>query len=71
MPWKECSVVEERLRFVARLLDGETMSDLCREFGISIFRAFTRATISALRFTRSISIYRANRSPRSLFSSRH
>jgi hypothetical protein len=23
MPWKECSVVEERLRFVARLLDGE------------------------------------------------
>ena len=22
MPWKECSVVEERLRFVARLLDG-------------------------------------------------
>ena len=35
MPWKECSVVEERLRFVARLLDGETMSDLCREFGIS------------------------------------
>ena len=35
MPWKECSVVEERLRFVARLLDGETISDLCREFGIS------------------------------------
>ncbi len=23
MPRKECSVVEERLRFVARLLDGE------------------------------------------------
>src|SRR5215510_6000088 len=35
MPWKECSVVEERLRFVARLLDGEAMTDLCREFGIS------------------------------------
>jgi transposase len=27
--------MEERLRFVARLLDGEGMSDLCREFGIS------------------------------------
>jgi hypothetical protein len=27
MPWKECSVVEERLRFVARLLDGEAMTD--------------------------------------------
>jgi len=35
MPWKESSVVEERLRFVARLLDGERMSDVCREFGIS------------------------------------
>ena len=25
MPWKECSVMDERLRFVARLLDGEQM----------------------------------------------
>jgi hypothetical protein len=29
------SVMEERLRFVARLLDGEAMTELCREFGIS------------------------------------
>jgi transposase InsO family protein len=35
MPWKECSVMEERMRFVVRLLDGEPMSELCREFGIS------------------------------------
>lgn len=35
MPWKESSAVEERLRFVARLLDGEPMTDMCREFGIS------------------------------------
>ena len=35
MPWKESSVMEERLRFIARLLDGEGMSDVCREFGIS------------------------------------
>jgi transposase InsO family protein len=35
MPWKESSVMEERLRFVARLLDGEGMSEVCREFGIS------------------------------------
>jgi len=27
--------MDERLRFVARLLDGETMSALCKEFGIS------------------------------------
>ena len=26
MPWKESSVMEERLRFVARLLDGEAMT---------------------------------------------
>ena len=35
MPWKECHVVDERLRFVVRLLDGEKMSTLCTEFGIS------------------------------------
>ena len=35
MPWKECKPMDERLRFVARLLDGETMSALCKEFGIS------------------------------------
>ncbi|MCA1835654.1 MAG: integrase core domain-containing protein [Actinobacteria bacterium] len=35
MPWKECSVMEERMRFVLRRLDGEPMSELCREFGIS------------------------------------
>jgi putative transposase len=35
MPWKECHVVDERLRFIARLLDGEKMAGLCAEFGIS------------------------------------
>ena len=35
MPWKECSVMEERMRFVVRVLDGEPMTSLCREFGIS------------------------------------
>ena len=34
-PWKESSVMDERLRFVARVLEGEAMSDVCREFGIS------------------------------------
>jgi transposase len=33
MPWKASSVMEERLRFVARLLDGEAMTDVCRDFG--------------------------------------
>jgi transposase InsO family protein len=35
MPWRECSVTEERLRFVARLIEGEGMSEVCRDFGIS------------------------------------
>src|SRR6202045_4773048 len=35
MPWQECRKVDERLRFVARLLDGEKMAVLCREFDIS------------------------------------
>src|SRR5580704_9006789 len=32
MPWKASSVMEERLCFVARLLDGEAMTDVCRDF---------------------------------------
>src|ERR1700758_1749919 len=35
MPWRECHTMDERLRFVARRLDGEKMAPLCREFGIS------------------------------------
>lgn len=54
MPWKESSVMEERLRFVARRLEGEGMSDLCREFGISrktgykIFNAYKERGLEAL-----------------------
>lgn len=54
MPWRECSVMEERLRFVARLLDGEGMSDVCREFGISrktgykIFKRYRQEGLEAL-----------------------
>ncbi len=35
MPWEDCTVMDERLRFVARLLEGESMAPLCREFHIS------------------------------------
>ena len=54
MPWKECSVMDERLRFVARLLDGESMTDVCREFGISrktgykIFQRYQEHGLEAL-----------------------
>ena len=35
MPWKECHPMDERIRFVARLLEGEKMARLCAEFGIA------------------------------------
>jgi transposase InsO family protein len=35
MPWKDVTIMDERIRFVARLLEGEQMAGLCREFGIS------------------------------------
>src|SRR5690348_12496887 len=35
MPWKVCKPMDERLKFIARLLDGEQMAGLCRAFSIS------------------------------------
>ena len=31
MPWKECNRMDERLRLVARLLDGENIAVVCRK----------------------------------------
>ena len=35
MPWKESVVMDERMKFIGRLLQGEKMAELCRESGIS------------------------------------
>ena len=35
MPWRECHAMDERLRFVAGLLEREKMAPPCAEFGIS------------------------------------
>ena len=35
MAWNESTKMDERLKFVARLLEGEQMAKLCREFGIT------------------------------------
>src|SRR6266568_2946716 len=55
MPWKECSVMDERVRFVARLLDGEKMAALCREITNSRQRAaiFSPSSKRATKRTRS------------------
>lgn len=35
MTWRKCCIMEERMRFVIRALEGDSVSSLCREFGIS------------------------------------
>jgi putative transposase len=35
MPWKETCVMDERMKFVAMLLDGDSMTRACEELGIS------------------------------------
>src|SRR3954469_25962192 len=69
MPWKKCHVMDERLRFVARLLEGEKMAPLCAEFGISrktgykIFERYKDCGVAAFS-DRSRRPYRqANRLP--------
>jgi putative transposase len=54
MPWKACKPMDERLKFIARLLDGEKMAPLAREFGISrktgykILRRYNDSGLEAL-----------------------
>jgi putative transposase len=74
MPWKEWSKVDERQRFVGRLLEGERMAELCREFDISrktgykIFQRFKNTGLEGLS-DRSRRPYRqANRLPEQLES---
>ena len=74
MPWKESSVMEERLRFVARLLDGEAMTDLCRDFGISrktgykIFDRYKEHGLEALTDRSRRPVRYANQLPRQIES---
>ena len=35
MPWKASNLMDERIKFIGRVLDGEKISALCEEFGIS------------------------------------
>ena len=36
MPWKECNKMDEKLRFVARYLNGERFAGLCLEASLQI-----------------------------------
>lgn len=35
MSWKESTIMDEKLKFIARHLEGETVTSLCKEFGVS------------------------------------
>jgi transposase InsO family protein len=69
MPWNECKPMDERLKFIGRLLEGAKMSPLCREFGISrvtgykIFDRYKECGLDGL-YDRSRAPYRqANKLP--------
>ena len=47
MPWKECKPMDERLRFIAHLLEGEKMARLCRKFGISRVTGYKHCGLDA------------------------
>src|SRR5436190_5937665 len=74
MPWKASSVMEERLCFVARVLDGEAMTDVCREFGISrktgykIFYRYREHGLEALTDRSRRPVRYANQLPQQLES---
>src|SRR5258707_9054301 len=68
------SVMDERLRFVARLLDGEAMSEVCRTFGISrktgykIFERYKEHGLEALTDRSRRPVRYVNQLPRQIES---
>ena len=69
MPWKEINLMDERLKFVARLLDGERMTTVCKEFGISrktgykIFNRYKDVGLDGLKDRNRRPQRQANRMP--------
>ena len=66
--------MDERLRFVAQLLDGEAMSEVCRAFGISrktgykIFERYKEHGLEALTDRSRRPVRYANQLPRQIES---
>lgn len=72
MPWKESDTMSERMKFVARLLEGERMSDVCREFEISrktgykIFERYKKTGLEGLVNQSRSAKRRANQTPQNV-----
>jgi len=56
MPWKECKPMDERLKLIARLLEGEKMARVCREFasGVIAVAGIPRRPPATARIFRSL-----------------
>lgn len=61
MPWRTTSVMDERTKFVGRLLAGEKIAPLCREFGIS--RMTGHKIWNRYRQNGSLGLYNHSRAP--------
>lgn len=69
MPWKECNKMDEKLKLVVRVLDGEKMTHLCdeldtsRKTGYKIYTRYKHCSLEEL-IDRSRKPYRyANQLP--------
>jgi len=61
MPWKETCVMDERMKFIGRLLSGEKMAPLCREYNIS--RVTGYKIWSRYQEFGSVALFNQSRSP--------
>lgn len=69
MGWKESDKMSERVKFVARYLDGERITDLCKEFGVSrktghkLVNRYKNEGVEGLYEKPKLPYYRPNQTP--------
>ena len=69
MSWKVSNIMDERLKFIARILEGDKMSHVCEEFGISrktgykIFNRYRDCGIEGLQDRKRRPYRQANQLP--------
>lgn len=61
MSWQERSVMDEKLKFIARYLEGESITSLSREFGVS--RTTGHSLVKRYREMGSEALVAQNRAP--------
>ena len=62
MSWKESTIMDEKLKFIARYLEGETITKLCQDFGVS--RTTGHNLIKRYRQMGSEALVAQNRAPK-------